>query len=276
MSNKRPVLILVGDSRLHGFDRFRYENFRFRSVIKSGAVVETLIEETLSVLREYKDTNRSIIVKIACGINEFTKFDYHNYGKDLRLRSNVSYRTVLDKLKQFKDTIKREVPTAVVGFVTIPTLSFVNYREHISQKYKEERRRQTKESKHKGRKSERYRKSNVTDEELQKDQETLDNELLCLNTSLKLENSRKQRGLLKGCYTISWHNSISKESRRKRRSGTRKVIRNNFSELYDGLHPSRSLKVRWHKQLLKVANSELELIKQYNLKSTKVTFTCKT
>jgi hypothetical protein len=65
---------------------------------------------------------------------------------------------------------------------------------------------------------------------------------LLLNTSLKLENSRKQTGLLKGCHTISWHNSISRESIRKRRSGSRKVVRTNFSEPYDGLHPTGSLK----------------------------------
>ncbi|CAC5393515.1 unnamed protein product [Mytilus coruscus] len=219
-------------------------------------VIEDLVNETLSILREYKGTDRSIIVKIACGINEFTKFEHHKEGKDLRLKSDVSSRTVFNRLKSLKEKIKTELPTAVVGFITIHTLSFINYRDFL--------RLNPMSYKRSGRRS-------ASDKELQADQAKLDKELTLLYADKKLENSRKQSGLLKGCYTISWHNSISKVSIRKRKSGSRKVIRNNFADLHDGLHPKNSLKRRWHKQLVKCATSELDLIRQNNLKTTKVT-----
>jgi hypothetical protein len=59
--------------------------------------------------------------------------------------------------------------------------------------------------------TEKYHKSKAnigfSDEDLQNDQRKLDVELIGLNADIKLENSRKQSGLLKGCFTISWHNS---------------------------------------------------------------------
>jgi len=112
-----------------------------------------------------------------------------------------------------------------------------------------------------------------TDEQLEIDQNKLDKELILLNTDIKLENSRKQSGLLKGCYTVSWQNTVSKQSIRKRRSGSRKVIRNKFANLYDGLHATHSLKKRWHRQLSKRVDTEVELIRKYNLKYTKIEVT---
>jgi hypothetical protein len=47
---------------------------------------------------------------------------------DLRFNNNVTSRQVFDKLKSLKRKIKTILPTAVVGFVRIPTLSFVKYR----------------------------------------------------------------------------------------------------------------------------------------------------
>jgi hypothetical protein len=253
MPEKKPVLILVGDFRICGFDTFKYENFRTWFVIERGALIKDVVEKTLDIVREYCVQNRDVIVKIAFGVTEYTKFESINGKRFLRFHS-VKSRSVIGKLKSFKDKIKSIRPQTVVGFITVPTLSFRNYQDfRITEKY------------HKS-------KANIgfSDEDLQNDQRKLDVELIGLNADIKLENSRKQSGLLKGCFTISWHNSISRESRRKRRSGSRKVVRNDFKELYDGLHATRTLKRKWHKQLLKCATSELKLIK-HNLKTTKVT-----
>jgi hypothetical protein len=43
-------------------------------VIQRGAVVDNLVNNTLSIVSEYKDQDRPGIVKISCGINEFTVF----------------------------------------------------------------------------------------------------------------------------------------------------------------------------------------------------------
>jgi hypothetical protein len=199
MSEKthKPVLILVGDSRVYGFEKFGYRNFRFRYVIQRGAVVDNLLNDTLSIVCKYKDQDRPVIVKISCGINVFTVFKQRKEQKerlkerkegkrsrktrahgDLRFNNNVTSRQVFDKLKSLKRKIKTILPTAVVGFVRIPTLSFVEYRDSKSDK--------------------EQRSLLPTDEQLEIDQNKLDKELNLLNTDIKLENSRKQSGLLKG------------------------------------------------------------------------------
>ena len=112
----RLNLILVGDSRVYEFEKFDYRNFRFRYVIQRRAVVDNLVNNTLSIVGEYKDQNRSVIVKIACGINEFTVFRQRKEQKarlkerkegkrsretrvhrDLRFNDNVTSRQVFDK-----------------------------------------------------------------------------------------------------------------------------------------------------------------------------------
>jgi hypothetical protein len=199
MSEKthKSVLILVGDSRVYGFEKFDYRNFRFRYVIQRGAVVDNLVNDTLSIVSEYKDHDRPVIVKISCGINVFTvlkqrkeqkeRLKERKEGKrsrktrahgDLRFNNNVTSRQVFDKLKSLKRKIKTILPTAVVGFVRIPTLSFVKYRDSKSDK--------------------EQRSLLLTDEQLEIDQNKLDKELIWLNTDIKLENSRKQSVLLKG------------------------------------------------------------------------------
>ena len=54
---------------MYGFEKFDYRNFRFRYAIQRGAVVDNLVNDTLSIVSECKDQDRPVIVKIACGIN---------------------------------------------------------------------------------------------------------------------------------------------------------------------------------------------------------------
>ena len=67
---------------MYGFEKFDYRNFRFRYVIQRGAVVDNLVNDTLSIVSEYKDQDRPVIVKIACGINEFTVFKQRKEQKE--------------------------------------------------------------------------------------------------------------------------------------------------------------------------------------------------
>jgi hypothetical protein len=71
MPEKKPVLILVGDFRICGFDTFKYENFRTWFVIERGALIKDVVEKTLDFVREYCVQNRDVIVKIAFGVNEY-------------------------------------------------------------------------------------------------------------------------------------------------------------------------------------------------------------
>ena len=166
MPEKKPVLILVGDSRICGFDTFKYENFRTRFVIERGALIKDVVEKTLDIVREYCVQNRYVIVKIACGVNEYTKFESINGKRFLRFHSGKS-RSVIGKLKSFKDKIKSIRPQTVVGFITVPTLSFRNQQDfRITEKSK----------------------ANIgfSDENLQNDQRKLDVELIGLNADIKL------------------------------------------------------------------------------------------
>lgn len=124
MTVKKPVSVLVRDSRICGFDSFEYPDVKFESIIKRGAVIDDLREETLELIGKYKKVDRTMILKIACGINEFTKFKEGENYRDLRYRSGVSNMELLDKLKSLKQDIKIVRPGTIVGFVTVPTLSF--------------------------------------------------------------------------------------------------------------------------------------------------------
>jgi hypothetical protein len=149
----------------------------FRYVIQRGAVVDNLVNDTLSIVSEYKDQDRPGIVKISYGINEFTVFKQRKEQKerlkerkerkrsgetrahrDLIFNDNVTSRQVFDKWKSLKRKIKTILPTAVVEFVTIPTLSFVKYRDKKSDK--------------------EQRSLLPTDEQLEIDQNKLDKELI--------------------------------------------------------------------------------------------------
>jgi hypothetical protein len=105
MPEKKPVLILVGDFRICGFDTFKYENFRTWFVIERGALIKDVVEKTLDIVREYCVQNRDVIVKIAFGVTEYTKFESINGKRFLRFHS-VKSRSVIGKLKSFKDKIK--------------------------------------------------------------------------------------------------------------------------------------------------------------------------
>ena len=94
-----------------------------------------MVEETLYIVREYGVQNRDVIVKIACGVNEYTKFESINGKRFLRFHS-VKSRSVIGKLKSFKDNIKSIRPQRVVGFITVQILPFRNYQDfRITEKY---------------------------------------------------------------------------------------------------------------------------------------------
>ena len=125
MSN--ASLLFVGDSRSYGF--FRYEqpkNFETLFCVKRGAKIDDLIGESLEKLKEVR-TDLPLIVKIAAGINNLTKFTRHQGGKEL-IASDISIAEVCNKLDSLKSKIKEARSDALVGFVTIPTLSFENWR----------------------------------------------------------------------------------------------------------------------------------------------------
>ncbi|MES9885082.1 MAG: hypothetical protein ABW185_29925 [Sedimenticola sp.] len=237
----KTALLFVGDSRAHGFDRYDCpQKVTVHFVIKRGARVDDLVAPTLTKLQSLYSYD-IVIVKIACGINNFTQFVKRNNVKDL-VESAATERSVFNELVEFKKAIKHCCPKALVGFVTIPTLSFVKYRDtRVGKEH-----------------------SQYSDRELSIFQSEVDGKLKSLNIRIKLENSTRQSGFETGCRTVSWHNSITRQSRRKRRDGTsRTVTRTCFNQLYDGLHAVRPLKRKWFDEVCKAALAERRYLKRY-------------
>lgn len=225
--------IIVGDSRLAGFQRYSSPtDLQLKFVIRRGARVADLVEPTLEAVRAVRGAN-ILIVKIACGINNFTEFVTHPNGRELTY-AGVTGDHVYSELKELKREIKEIKPKALVGFVTVPTLSFAkNIESRII--------------------SNRLRESKYSTTEVAGLQTALDEQISILNIRLKFENSVHQAGHRKGCRTISWHRYITKLSKRKRSrtaKHSRTVVRNNFTKLYDGLHAVSELKQRWFHDLL--------------------------
>jgi hypothetical protein len=61
-------------------------------VIERGALIKDVVEKTLDIVREYCVQNRDVIVKIACGVNEYTKFESINGKRFLRFHSVATFQ----------------------------------------------------------------------------------------------------------------------------------------------------------------------------------------
>ena len=221
--------IVIGDSRLCGFDRKNTGEIDIDFVIIRGAHVNDVLVPALDKIRSLQTFEGGIlIIKIALGINHFTEFVRHGQGVELKY-SGATGCQVFNELRSFKQRIKSVRPDALVGFVTVPTISFVankNYRLEAG----------------------KLKSSIYSDEQLQCFQITLDQEITLLNFKLKEENSFKQDGHNRGCMTVSWHKYVTRSSKRKRNKQSTKsqtVVRNNFSGLYDGIHAISTLKQKW-------------------------------
>lgn len=227
---EKVKIVLIGDSRLCGFsDRLVCPNdLDISFLIQRGARVNDLIDPALDLVSSVdRNIVDILIVKVACGINEFTSFVHHQWGTELKY-SGISGKDVFDKLKALKCKLKEKRPDALVGLITVPTLSF---KKNIEFRLK----------------NKQLTKSKFLETEVDEFQSKVNTEIATLNSFIKLENSLKQEGHNRGCRTISWHRSITKESKRRRgrNAPSRTVIRNNFNSFYDGLHPTIDLKRKW-------------------------------
>jgi len=246
--------VLVGDSRLVGFDRYvRPTNLNLDFVIKRGACVEDLVEPTVQLLQQKEFRNADIVVvKLVAGINNFTSIISHSEGKELTL-SHTSELGVFQKIVAFKERVKKVCPQALVGFATIPTLSFQKNIQHRIEVGK-------------------LRKSKYSSGEILRFQQELDEKLVQINARIKFDNSRKQTGHSKGCLTVSLHRDITRESKRRNRGGKLRVVtRNTFNQLYDGLHAKSELKLKWFERLCKALKSEISFTLKDRAASVRVT-----
>lgn len=244
----------MGDSRLWGVDNYaKPKDVNIEFVLRRGAKIEELVDPTVDLLKEQRFKAADIVVvKVAAGINNLTFIDSHKSGREIS-RSSTTDLALFNKIKDFKQKIKEVCPNALVGFATIPTLSFKKNIEY------------------------RIRKGNLvkskhTKHEIDHIQNELDETVGKVNTRIKLENSNRQVGHRKGCLTVSLHRDVAKQTKRRNRSGRLRVIeKNSFKQLYDGLHAESSLKHKWFDKLCQAVKTEIGFTLKDKAASVRVT-----
>ena len=241
------LAFIVTDSRGNNFDVERIfsqsDDFKIEYCIVRGARVNELREIFLKKLDQIDISGYfPIIVKIAVGINEFTSFAYNSRNEKELKYSGITGSDVFCKLSEFKAAIKVKVLSALVGFITVPQVSLKKYKEHcMEHKY--------------------LTNSEISDSDQDKYQKDLEKEVEILNGKIIFENCEKQTGHLKGCRTVSWHRSVCRLGKKKRGKKYQKVYKNDFRELYDGIHGTSDIKQKWFKQLIIAIRAEISYTK---------------
>ena len=220
--------LLVADSRAYSFDQYTHPPFSNLSVdfvIQRGAKIDDLVLPTVTKLRSYDPLDFTVI-KLAAGINDLTEFVYtvHSRSKVLK-KSDLSLDGFFARLYRFKQQIQACRPLTIVSIVTIPLASFSKFQasRHLSSPV-------------------------LSVEELITNQKQLDSLLDQANARIREFNNELQLGM--STRTLSWHTSVRKPSKRKTRTSKHnKSLRNDFSQLYDGLHATSTLKKKWYNEL---------------------------
>ena len=238
-----PLAYIVTDSRGNNFDNTRIfsqpSDFAVRYCIVRGAGVKDL--QNIFVHKLETEDIRSyfpIIVKIAVGINDFTTFVNNKHNERELKYSGANAVGVFEQLLSFKTVIKEKIPKALVGFVTVPPVSLLKYRDYCVE-------------------NKNLLHSELSDTDLKQYQKELEGEVKIFNEKITFENCQKQEGHLKGCRTVSWHRSVCRLGKIKRGKKYQKVYKNDFRGLYDGIHGTSELKQKWFSQLVLAIRAEI-------------------
>ncbi len=152
-------------------------------------------------------------------------------------RSDISLDDLFAKFNRFKRQVLASRPTTAISIVTIPPVSFARFQatKHLSSPI-------------------------LTESELKHNQRQLDLLLDQANARIRSVNTELQFGF--STRTLSWHTSVRKPSKRKNRSSYYTSLRNDFSQLYDGLHAKSTLKRKWYNELLKCFEIDTRALQQ--------------
>lgn len=237
--------LFVSDSRGNNFDRYTQpRDLNIHYVIQRGATIEKLTFLSRNALFHHSPTNH-VIVKIAAGINDILTKTNGPKGTLVQL-ADVSADDIIQKLLTFRSVIKIVAPTALVGFATIPTASLHAIQQHNIQSNKIET------------------AASLSDEILDGQQQSLNDLIKQINREIRSLNSVKQSFCVRGCWTISWHNLVSKDHTKRSAKGraAKKHTRYTYSNLYDGLHGTSTTKKAWFEQVLIAFRGELSFIRK--------------
>lgn len=243
--------ILLADSRAHNFEYYNRSELNHKinlhCVTLRGAKIDDLNKTGIDHIKTANKT-RPLLICIAAGINNLTKFKRDNNKKTL-IPQKVTAEEIFAKLKNLKTHIKRIRGDAYVQIAHIPTLSYRKYNKYLSQKVE-----LTSDD-------ELTIKDDETDIEYLDEQNYTDSIVDEINKRIFDENSKPQSAAEQGAPPLFWNRDVRRISKRKQRGGNNRTqIRNNFCKLYDGLHATHELKLKWFKDLCALFNKMYDKI----------------
>ncbi|KAJ8045933.1 hypothetical protein HOLleu_09054 [Holothuria leucospilota] len=212
----------------HNFDRYirpaEYNTLNLAYIIRRGAKLGELLQLTLAKLQTYNQSDY-LIVKVAAGINNLTKFVYDS-GKRNRVLtvSQLSADNLVSILEDFRSRILAARPGTIVSFCTIPTASLKKFQD-----------------------CKNLQAPILSESDLTTAQVYLDQVLDEVNSRIIALNSGTS-------HTVSLHSDIRRSSIRRSstipREGRRTTIRSKVNLLYDGLHATSNVKRKWYNAVL--------------------------
>ena len=117
------LCIFVADSRGNNFDKYKQpQDLQLHYIIQRGATISSLRDKTLDFIKSpHFPNNKQIFIKIAAGINDILKRVHHSDGTESVVSDTFDVNAIISKLLLFRSSVKTLIPSALVGFVTIPT-----------------------------------------------------------------------------------------------------------------------------------------------------------
>ena len=242
MSKDDSICILLGDSRINNFDNYpQPSDLNIRYYIERGAKINDLKKDAVSTLESVahkfnSNEVKTVCIKTAAGINNLTKFTTIN-GQRILSCSLESADQVFQELKDLRKHILNFIPSALISFVTVPSVDLLTFNEHHCKEF------------------------------LVKEQISLETKVDQLNTLIKAFNCRAT------AQTVSFHNSVQKRSIKKDKRGRRRIkFSYVYKVLYDGLHASSEIKHKWFEEIIKPFRKEVSYVSKdkalYEKKST--------
>ena len=190
-----------------------------------GANILRLHYETNEFLKHNNPTNKRIfIIKLAAGICEITKKEFHDGGEELSLRPTTN---VLANILDFKRSILNLGLKTLVSIATIPPVSFEDNYAYNKSVHK-------------------LWNSQYSTEDRKRLQGELFTLIKEINDEIVTENTREQ--MIPGIGScrpsqLLWHINVMKESRRRKTSSL--TVRIPHDLLPDGVHPNDDIIKKW-------------------------------
>ena len=224
--------VMISDSRGKNFDKYPIVNealYETHHISCSGARVPQMQNAVLAELSNIPSSDL-IILYICGGSNELTFKEYHSGGVELSIHRQ---QHVLTHLLDLKSIVRRRFPNCVVGYSTIPIISFKKSQAFYQGKGD-------------------LWEPKYSCDQLQSMQKDLSNNLACINVNLTHQNRAYQYipncGMIKP-NQLYWHQEVEKCIYRKTQTTRRVIKRIPDGVLSDGVHATRKVEDVWHRSL---------------------------